>query len=599
VRGQRRRSPVTTDGEIVQPKLTVGAADDAFEREADVIASAVAQLVRSGAVPVGADHGDDGEGPDGVQTSGGRIGRVRRTTAEIGDPPPITISRIQRSSVVGSAGGDLDDETTRILRSSRSGGATLADPARAQMERAFGADFSGVRVHTDATSTELNNRIQAKAFTTGSDIYFRDGAPDIGNRADTELLAHELTHVVQQGGAGVRRSIEHAKAPARRPQRVSTDRSQALRRHTDPLTVQAKIDALESTVAKRLMTGVLDTANIGAAARRVYKNMFAYADEFGWTYKASFGGRSGADLIDNGGKLGMCETYRNAFRYVLETYLIPLTRDFDPLSDELTIEEGQALTSTKFVTKPGLALLGRPGAYNVSKTLNAKTGAEGVAQRYLFSSHWQLIVGGTTYDPLFDSTVVADPIEWTLSTSSPDYYTANGANVAFVALAGEGATAGGEFAGQYTVITNPDVHEDAVAADPVVAASKVEINDIVRQIITLHSGWVAMQAKRTGKASWEKRARRTAGEIAVPLRQRQQQANDKLATLMAQPAGPLVDQAKRDTLKGIVEQIKSRSRQAAVKLEDIATSNDVPRDEMGTRLHETITELTLALNIMK
>jgi len=283
---------------------------------------------------------------------------------------------------------------------------------------------------------------------------------------------------------------------------------------------------------------------------------------------------------------------------MLETYLIPLTRDYDPLSDELTIEEGQALTSTKFVTRSGLALLGRPAAYNVSKTVNAETGAEGVAQRYLFSSHWQLIVGGTTYDPLFDSTVVADPIEWTLSTSSPDYYTAKEAEVAFVALAGEGPTADGEFAGQYAVITNPGDHEDAVAANPVVAASKAEINDVLGQIVTLHSGWAAMQAKRTGKARWETRARRTAGEIAVPLRQRKELASAEAATHAAQPVGPLVDRAKRDTLRGILEQISYRSRQAAVKLEDIA--NDLTtRDDMGKRLQETINELTLAMNVIR
>jgi hypothetical protein len=69
------------------------------------------------------------------------------------------------------------------------------------MEGAFGADFANVRIHTGSTSKELNNRIQAKAFTTGSDIYFRDGAPDVTRTADQSLLAHELTHVVQQGAA--------------------------------------------------------------------------------------------------------------------------------------------------------------------------------------------------------------------------------------------------------------------------------------------------------------------------------------------------------------------------------------------------------------
>jgi len=66
------------------------------------------------------------------------------------------------------------------------------------MEGAFGADFSGVRVHTDRTSDQLNQSIQAKAFTTGQDVFFRQGAYEPGSRGGQELLAHELTHVEQQ-----------------------------------------------------------------------------------------------------------------------------------------------------------------------------------------------------------------------------------------------------------------------------------------------------------------------------------------------------------------------------------------------------------------
>ena len=73
------------------------------------------------------------------------------------------------------------------------------------MEQVFGADFSGVKVHTDATSDELNQAIQAKAFTTGEDIFFRSGAYEPSSWGGQELLAHELTHVVQQNGGAVQR----------------------------------------------------------------------------------------------------------------------------------------------------------------------------------------------------------------------------------------------------------------------------------------------------------------------------------------------------------------------------------------------------------
>jgi hypothetical protein len=71
------------------------------------------------------------------------------------------------------------------------------------MEQAFGADFSGVKVHTDGQSDQLNQSIQARAFTTGQDIFFRQGQYEPGSKGGQELLAHELTHVVQQnGGSG-------------------------------------------------------------------------------------------------------------------------------------------------------------------------------------------------------------------------------------------------------------------------------------------------------------------------------------------------------------------------------------------------------------
>ena len=73
------------------------------------------------------------------------------------------------------------------------------------MEQAFGADFSGVKVHTDGQSDQLNQSIQARAFTTGQDIFFRQGQYDPGSKGGQELLAHELTHVVQQNGGAVQR----------------------------------------------------------------------------------------------------------------------------------------------------------------------------------------------------------------------------------------------------------------------------------------------------------------------------------------------------------------------------------------------------------
>jgi len=68
------------------------------------------------------------------------------------------------------------------------------------METAFDANFSGVKVHTDGESDQLNKSLNSRAFATGQDIFFSQGAYNPGSRDGQELLAHELTHIVQQNG---------------------------------------------------------------------------------------------------------------------------------------------------------------------------------------------------------------------------------------------------------------------------------------------------------------------------------------------------------------------------------------------------------------
>jgi hypothetical protein len=69
----------------------------------------------------------------------------------------------------------------------------------------MGHDFSDVRVHTSSESDELNKQLSAEAFTTGKDVFFSQGAYDPDSGSGRELLAHELTHVVQQGSGAAGR----------------------------------------------------------------------------------------------------------------------------------------------------------------------------------------------------------------------------------------------------------------------------------------------------------------------------------------------------------------------------------------------------------
>lgn len=76
------------------------------------------------------------------------------------------------------------------------------------MEAGFGADFSGVRVHTDRNAVQMSEAIQARAFTHGNNIYFNSGQYNPNTREGKRLLAHELTHTVQQGGAKTTATIQ-------------------------------------------------------------------------------------------------------------------------------------------------------------------------------------------------------------------------------------------------------------------------------------------------------------------------------------------------------------------------------------------------------
>ena len=86
------------------------------------------------------------------------------------------------------------------LTSSKGKGETLPEQTRQNMEQSFGADFNHVRVHTGSEASNLSNDLRAQAFTHGSDIYFNSGKFNPGSDSGKHLLAHELTHVIQQEG---------------------------------------------------------------------------------------------------------------------------------------------------------------------------------------------------------------------------------------------------------------------------------------------------------------------------------------------------------------------------------------------------------------
>lgn len=166
-----------------QAKLEVGAAHDPYEQEADEVASRVVASLQRQARPGGPGA------TTALEATTAPAATIRRRASDTGGPE------------VGSDGGTVQAETEAAISSARGGGRPLDSPTRVAMETAFGADFSRVRVHAGGEAAGLNRKVQAKAFTVGNDIFFRDAVPDAGTRGGQELLAHELTHTIQQGGS--------------------------------------------------------------------------------------------------------------------------------------------------------------------------------------------------------------------------------------------------------------------------------------------------------------------------------------------------------------------------------------------------------------
>ena len=171
----------------VQPKLTIGQPNDKYEQEADRVAEQVVQQINS---PQFSATGSNNPAPN---------------TTEHGKPK-LQLKPIfqRRSAIEGEATPDLESSINRA----RGGGQALDVGLQRKMGQAMGADFSRVKVHTDSQSDRLSKSIQAKAFTTGQDVFFRQGAYEPSSRGGQELIAHELTHVVQQNGGAVQRQVK-------------------------------------------------------------------------------------------------------------------------------------------------------------------------------------------------------------------------------------------------------------------------------------------------------------------------------------------------------------------------------------------------------
>lgn len=171
----------------LQPKLQVSAADDPHEIEADRVAEQVmrTRLPPSAAVPA----------TDSQQML---PAKGRASTAPLAD---IETPLVRRAAPAATQSVDHGVDFESRLGAS-TGGTPLPAATRAFMEPRFGADFSGVRLHTGSQAAQMNRDIGAQAFAHRQNIYLGGGQTNVESSSGKKLLAHELTHVIQQMGNG-------------------------------------------------------------------------------------------------------------------------------------------------------------------------------------------------------------------------------------------------------------------------------------------------------------------------------------------------------------------------------------------------------------
>lgn len=250
------KQPRGSGADRVQPKLEIGQPDDKFEKEADAVADKVLMMPSTPAMDQPMTGNSNADGPalnmkpqadtpalqmkceeceeeerlqmkssaetirmaaaaeeeeDTIQMKSSMIMRGAEEEEDVVQMKPFSgvmrqeeEDQIQmKPSVWRSPGGGgyASPGVSQQISSSKGRGRPLDTAVSAEMGSKIGADFSGVRIHTDSKAVQMSNALGAQAFTHGKDIYFNQGKYNPGSPSGKHLLAHELTHTVQQGAA--------------------------------------------------------------------------------------------------------------------------------------------------------------------------------------------------------------------------------------------------------------------------------------------------------------------------------------------------------------------------------------------------------------
>lgn len=171
---------------ILRPKLKIGQPNDKYEQEADRVAEQVMRMPEPRSTSL---SGDSSQAKNSISHKES-IQRVSSTCAEH--------KELIRAKINRNVNPEVTPVTSSSIQSLQGGGQPLSGYERTFFEPRFGADFSNVRVHNNTRAASVARSVNARAFTHGHNIVFGEREYSSDTPSGRKLLAHELTHVVQQ-----------------------------------------------------------------------------------------------------------------------------------------------------------------------------------------------------------------------------------------------------------------------------------------------------------------------------------------------------------------------------------------------------------------
>jgi Domain of unknown function (DUF4157) len=174
--------PISKTKQLLQTKLTINTPGDKYEQEADAMADRVMHMSSN----------------ETAKPVTGLIGTSLQRKCAHCEEAEKSKKPVMLKAEAGNSGMPVSSSFATSLNASKDGGSPLPQGTKSFMENAFSTDFSGVRIHANNQSSEMSKGINAKAFTYGNDIYFNSGQFSPNADSGKHLLAHELTHTIQQ-----------------------------------------------------------------------------------------------------------------------------------------------------------------------------------------------------------------------------------------------------------------------------------------------------------------------------------------------------------------------------------------------------------------